>query len=160
MTAFQKLRRAIMSRKGEIRRPWTDQELQKMLQLLKEHKVAIVAKMIGRSRLSVQDKVHVIRVRGLQPARPFNPWSDEDREKLRRIWPDHTKQQAADALGRSVSSVQIYARYMGLKKSQEHLLSKPRHRIHAYPPELKEVIRLAKSIKRKIDERKDDCQLA
>jgi len=124
MTAFQKLRRSIMSRKEKVRKPWTEEEISRMVELSKTKTSAQVGALLGRSMKSIVNKLRSIRTKAAPQARWLRQWSEEDRETLRRMWPDHTKQEVAAALGRHVSHVVSYAHYMGLRVSEQQRLAK------------------------------------
>ncbi len=124
MTAFQKVSRAIMSMKGEVHKPWTEDDVRRLLDLRKTNTLSRVGEILGRSRPCIASKLNYIKTKGTTQVRKRRQWSKEDRETLRRMWPDHTKQEVATALGRNVSHVVDYARYMGLRMSQKHRLAK------------------------------------
>ena len=47
-----------------------------------------------------------------------HPWTEADKERLRRLYPDATGQSVADSLGRPLRSVYTMAAALGLRKSE------------------------------------------
>ena len=112
-----------MSRKGGVRKPWTEDEIRQLLELKKSNTSVQVGELLGRSGRSISWKLSYIK-KGKIQVRWDRHWSKDDRETLLRMWPDHTKQEVAIALGRHVGLVAAYARYMGLRESQQQRLAK------------------------------------
>lgn len=50
-------------------------------------------------------------------------WTEKERQKLRELWPDTPSIEVAEALGRTLGSVQAQAGLMKLKKSKKYLAS-------------------------------------
>lgn len=113
-----------MSRKGKVHKPWTEDEIHRLLELKKTNSSARVGELLGRSRACVDGKLKYVKKKGATKGVSRRQWSEEDREMLRRMWPDHTRQEVATALGRHVSHVADYARYMGLRTSEQQRLAK------------------------------------
>ena len=145
---YKKAKAGMAATAREQHAPWTRGEISNLLLLMKSHTLDQVAKILGRPRGTVYYRYIRALAGDRSTARaPYRPWSERDREILRRMWPNHCLRDVAAALGRESASVEIYAkRHLGLVKSAAHLLSIPHARHHAYPPELREAIKLAGKI--------------
>lgn len=113
-----------MTKKREVYKPWTRDEISKMLELKKTNTSVQVGKLLGRSGKSIDKKLWHIKIRGATQVTWLRKWTEEDREMLRSMWPEHTKKEVAAALGRHVGHVLSYAQRMGLRNSDQLRLAK------------------------------------
>lgn len=148
-----------MTRKGKSGRPWTLEQVDEMLRLRRSHTVASISKIVGRSERSVSAKLQAV-VAGRRTTRKYHEWSGEDIETLRGMWPSHSCIEIASRVGLTPKSVQRKAERLGLRKPVAYLMTHTTSAYLAYPKELRDCIQLAKQIREKINERKDDCQPA
>lgn len=148
-----------MDRKDIPYAPWTRAQADELLLLLETCSLGEIASATGRSISSIRYMRSALKNTAWSPL-GYRAWSEQEKERLRIVWPDHSSAEVAASLGRSEKSVARRAVKLGLKKSAAYLMLHPGSIYYTYPAELRECIQLAKQIERKLSDRQDHRQLA
>lgn len=96
-------------------RPWTQEDEDKLRHLLADRKVprSIIPEILGRGKSAVKKRMAQLGL-GCGHSRPLDGWTPEQNALLRRMWHTHTRQEVADAVGRTMSAVSRRAYQFGL----------------------------------------------
>jgi hypothetical protein len=112
--------REIRNSKFEIRksaippRLWTAGELRRLRRLYPDSGSLEMARLLGRTRKSVNSKAKVL---GLRRNRDYQAWSEREIAELRRLYPDMPSRQLVRRFGRPISRIYQAAERYGIHKS-------------------------------------------
>lgn len=119
--------------------------------LMYTEKGSTIAALLGTSRITISLRRQKL---GLLHQQPFAPWSEEEKSMLADMAPCMSNKELSELLGRTAQSIQRCLKRNGIARPAAFYLERGTP-VHAYPPELQEVIRLHNKVKRKLDEKED-----
>ena len=97
-------------------RNWTKDELEFLTRNCEQLTLKQASRLLNRSPGALH---HLVRVRGLKFINPrWTQWSPEEEAKLRVLAPEHTKEEIAKELGRTIPSVKDRALKLGIEMKQ------------------------------------------
>ncbi len=137
---------------------WSEQELEILRKWYTTAPPAELRKMLpGRAPASIHEKVRKLGLRRFKPSTSSAlPWSEDESDVMRRLYPDNAAALLLPHLpGRSQKAIERRATDMGLQHSEKFWTHHYATRISlgCYPPELQEVIRLGRKLKKAINDR-------
>ena len=102
------------------RKSWTDQEREALRELYPDLGVPIwvISDALDRTEASIKSMAWYLKIKRQCGAANGEAWTDQDREILRKHYPDWTISigEIAEKLNRTNASVRSMARYLGLKR--------------------------------------------
>lgn len=93
---------------------WTEQEIDEMRLLAKDHCMSVVADKLHRPQTSVRVKAKSL---GIEFAKSSNHWTASDTDQLLALWGTTSVDSLADKLGKSRSGVYSKAKLLGLPEA-------------------------------------------
>jgi len=125
-----------------MRTNWTPDEICTLIEICEHRSSREIAGRLGRSVLSVENKVGRLRQRGALPHTPkATAWNDQDTRLLIELWPTHSASQIAARLHCSRSAVTAKASRLqqeGVlqRDVKKHFKVRPRKRLVAHAQHL------------------------
>lgn len=113
-----------MSRRYAVRPgAWSESEHHQLRELYPRRRTPEVARLLGRSIKSVRSRAKILGLHKNADNGRHLPWTADDDELLRRVYPHISTVKVARQLGRTVISTYHHAFILGLHKTERYLNS-------------------------------------
>ncbi|HOO49669.1 MAG TPA: 3'-5' exonuclease [Alphaproteobacteria bacterium] len=100
--------------KGHLDDDWTTEEIEKLIELSKKHKIDKIAELLNKPRKAVQSKLQRI-AQSQNKSMPYAKWTDEADSKLKSLYLEHTTiKELAVIFNRTNGAIRARLKKLGL----------------------------------------------